>query len=324
MREFGFELRVCARLESDGHLVARQLGTGVRQPGTRVADIVVVEPGPTFDARTAITPDTIPAAAIRADIGAGTARYWKDAFDSQEIPYERAWAIVERAVDAGFFELERRNGRDYIRQTARYPVNWFDRLIAVENKPDLDEPGDLDRQLRTDVALGLVDEVILATESYVTRAHRNRLPDPVGIWRRTDDGIEVVQAPTPLPADEPGIELIDRQPGRWDVEIVHPMEKARARRRIAERAYGKGWRTYDFPGCANIESARIEGASGLPHCIQFDRLVDPATECGPACPGFDVAEPPPVDIDRERASTSPWVAEPAGYRREQARLRRYE
>ena len=113
MREFPFELAVCARLEAadSERIVARQLGAGVAAPSNRVLDTVIVEPGPEFARRVALTPAEIPGAAIRSDVGPGRARYWKDAFDCGP---EHARRVTDRAVEIGFFERERRNGREYV------------------------------------------------------------------------------------------------------------------------------------------------------------------------------------------------------------------
>ncbi len=219
MREFPFELALCAHLEATtGNVIARQVGAGVHAPSNRIIDVLCVEPGPDFDARTKLTAERIPDAAIESDVGVGEARYWRDAFDTSP---EYAREVVDRAVDIGFFERERRGGREYVRQVARYPV-WFGRLVGIENKPDLSDPGDLETQLRKDVSLGLVDEVILATESYVTGAHLNRIPEEVGVWRfhveeagrgAVGNGgeIEVVREPTPLDTDGAGTELIEER-----------------------------------------------------------------------------------------------------------------
>lgn len=327
MSEFAFELSLCAHLEATTEsIVARQLGGGVAAPGKRVLDTVLVEPGPAFEARAAITPETIPDPAIESDAGPGRFRDRRQLFD---LSPRHSKSLVERAVDIGFFERDRRDGREHVRQVARYPDDWFDRIRAIENKPDLGRPGALETQLRTDVSLGLVDEVVLATESYVTGAHLNRLPEEVGVWRidpdavGTGDPVEVVREPTPLPTDETGIELLERHAGRVDVTTVTSDEKTSARRRLAERAYGKGWRPDAFPECANAGAASLGECGGVPHCSWFDRVVDAATECGPDCPGYEPAGPPEVDVDAERAETSPWVRDPEGKQRRQAGLDRF-
>jgi hypothetical protein len=321
VREFGFEMALCARLERDFEgIVSRQLGASSR--GKRVIDVARVEPGPAFDARAAITPEAIPDRAITSDVGVGRWRYWKEAFAEDS---EWAREACEEAIEIGFFERTRKNGREYVRRAVRYPENWFGRVIGFENKPALDNPGDLERQLRTDVSLGLLDEVILVTETYVTGAHLNRLPSEVGVWRfDPESGTRaVVREPTALDSAEYGIEVIDRTPGRTDVEVVLPAEKACLRRRLAERAYGKGWRVDAFPACVRIEVGERAGTASLPYCRWKDRTVRPAVECGPGCAGFEPAKAPDVDPDAERARRTPWVRDPDDGPREQAGLDRF-
>ncbi|MDF9744639.1 DUF5787 family protein [Natrinema salsiterrestre] len=330
MSEFAFELELCARLERrrDG-IVARQLGGSVADPGGRVLDVLCVEPGLEFEDRIAITSETIPDAAIESAVGTGQARYWKDAFDCHP---ERARSATERALEIGFFERDHSASatasREYVRQVARYP-DWYDRLVAIENKPDLGRPGDLEAQLRTDVSLALVDEVVLATESYVTRAHLNRIPEAVGVWRvhreASDAGgsleIEVIREPTSLSVDGRGIEPLESHPGRTEIATVSAEAKARARRRLAERAYGKGWRTYGFPDCAACRPDDASDAT-LPYCEWKDRIVDAGSECGSSCPGYrpDSDSVTDVDLEAERDRRTPWIADPGGKRRRQSGL----
>lgn len=318
MHEFGFELALCAQLEATTDaVVARQLGGTVVAPGSRIVDVVLVEPGPEFDDRTRISDRRIPTLAVESDVGVGSAVYWKDAFDCHP---ERAREVTDWALAVGFFERDRRGGREYVRRTTRYP-DWFSTLTAVENKPDLGTPGDLKRQLRTDVSLGLFDEVVLATESYVTRAHLNRIPEEVGVWRFDPETGEraVVREPTELDVDATGVELLDQHPLRTDVGFVDTAEKARIRRRVAEKAYGKGWRSYDLPACAHATTTD----DGRPYCSQFDRVVDPGTECGAVCTAHDPADPPNVDLAALRDERSAWVADPEGVVRRQAGLDRF-
>jgi hypothetical protein len=327
--EFDFEMRLCACLETDGHpresisggdpIVARQIGGGVHDPGARVIDTVLVEPGPGFTKRAAITPETIPDAVIEAAIPTGRAVRRRDAFADVDVSPERQRAVVKRAAGIGFLERERRDGHEYVRQSTRYP-DWYGDLIAIENKPDLAEPGGLDRQLRFDVALSLFDRVVLTTASHVTRGHLNRIPEDVGVWRFREGSIEVVRGAAPLSAGAPGTEIIAERAGRTGIVPVSTAAKARRRRRIAERAYGKGFRTDGFPACEHVEAARRHGAGGLPYCAFYDRLVDPGSECGPDCPGHAAAEPPVVDLAAVRAENSPWTADPEGRARTQSGL----
>jgi len=317
MREFGFELALCATLESEGRLVARQLGASTR--GKRVVDTLLVEPGPAFDDRTAITPETVPAAAIDADVGVGRWRPEQTVRRSVGVAGNDGPDPIERAVQRGFLERERRDGRQMLRQTARYPDRWFGRLVAVENKPDLDRPGDLYAQLRRDVSLAAVDAAVLCTASHVTGAHRNRLPDEVGIWRFDPEIGErrVLREAEPLGTDGPGLEILDRRAGRTDVRTVTAERKADLRRRLAERAYGKGWRT-SFPDCPNVEARSVSGVGPLPYCTNAERYVASEAPCD--CPP---GERPDVDLAAHRDRHSPWVRDPAGGTRQQAGLDRF-
>ncbi|WP_435183140.1 DUF5787 family protein [Halobellus sp. EA9] len=318
-REFAFELGLCAHLEATTDwLVGRQLGAAVERPGRRIVDVVAVAPGPAFDDRARITAETVPVRAVESDVGVGEA-----------VPRRRAVretpgltdALVDRAIEVGFFATERRNGREYLRQTTRYPDGWFDRLVGIENKPDLGSPGALERQLRTDVSLGLFEAVILATESHVTRAHLNRIPDAVGVWRFDPDAGErtVIREPTALATDEGGVELVERRPLETEISIVAAEAKARARRRIAERAYGKGWRTYDLPACEHAAATD----DGRPYCARFERVVDPSRTCRD-CDAREPGTAPAVDADALRASRTAWEPDPSGVRRRQSGLDRFQ
>lgn len=328
--EFAFELALCSHLEeSTEWVLGRQLGAAVARPGSRVMDVVGLVPGPAFDDRAAITSETIPALAHESDAGVGEAVYWRDAVDCHP---EYARETVDEAVDIGFFEWERRGGREYVRRATRYPDGWFDRLVGIENKPDLGRPGDLERQLRLDTALALFDEVWLATESYVTGAHLNRLPEQVGVWRfdPATGEREVVREATPLPVDDPGVEPVADRPLRTDVAFASPAEKDRKRRRIAERVWGKGWRTYAFPACAHAATTD----DGRPYCERFGRVVDPASDCGipvgdgdsdgdASCSAFEAGDAPDPDVAGLRAERTPWVADPEGRTRRQVGLDRF-
>ena len=318
-REFAFEVALCAELEaSTGWVLGRQLGAAVASPGRRIADVVGVVPGPNFDDRARITDDTIPVRAVESDVGVGRAVPRRRAVRESPLLHEET---VDAAVEAGFFATERRDGEERVRQATRYPDGWFDRLVGIENKPDLGSPGSLERQLRVDVELGVFDRVIVATGSHVTRAHLNRIPPEVGVWRFDPDAGDrtVVRDPTPLPVEEPGVEVAAQQPLETEIEVVGADDKARARRRIAERAYGKGWRTYDLPECARAEAT----VDGRPRCAWFDRVVDPRRECGPDCPGHDPDPGPDTDAEGLRDARTPWRRDPPGVVRRQSGLGRF-
>jgi hypothetical protein len=233
--------------------------------------------------------------------------------------------VAERAVEVGFFERERRGGHTAVRQATRYP-DWVGELVAIENKPDLGRPGDLRDQLRLDVSLSLFDRVVLCTASHVTGAHRNRLPEEVGIWRFDPETgeCEVIRTADSLATDEAGIELLDREAGRARVAPVAAAEKARRRRRVAERAYGKGWRP-DLPACERCrpDEDPVDPEAGLPWCAWAGERVRPATDCGAECPGNDPADPPAVDHETIRGRRTAWEHDPDGLARRQAGLERF-
>ncbi|WP_336024295.1 DUF5787 family protein [Halobellus salinisoli] len=318
-QEFAFELALCSHLEATTEWVlSRQLGAAVDRSGRRIVDVVGVVPGPAFDERARITDRTIPVRAIESDVGVGEAvsryRALRDEWGLRE-------PVLERAVEVGFFETERQSGREFLRRTTRYPDEWFAGLVGIENKPDLGDPGALSRQLRTDVSLGLFEEVILATESHVTRAHLNRIPREVGVWRFDPETGEknVIREPTSLATDEPGVELVEEGALRTDVAVVDADEKARARRRIAERAYGKGWRTYDFPACVHATAT----PDGRPYCSRFDCVVEPSRRCGDDCSAYEEDTPPDVDTEGLRADRTAWKRDPPGVARRQSGLDRF-
>ena len=323
MREYGFELRLCAHLEvagvpdvGDAGVVARQLGTSVHAAGGRIVDTVCVLPGPEFDERVALTSDTVPPAVLDADVPVGRYERVTRVFDR---PPERARDLAEHGAEAGFLDVTRRDGQQVVRQTTRYP-EWIGGLVGVENKPDLGRPGGLEFQMRHDASLGVLDYAVVATESHVTGAHLHRLPDEVGVWRvdfDREDPIEVIRTPEPLDSAGPGLEVLEEHTTRTEVRPVTAAEKARQRRRVAERAYGKGWRTFDLPACASASTG--DGDTALPFCEHFGRVVDPASECGEDCPGFAERDPPSADLDAERERRTPWERD-AGGRRRQAGL----
>jgi hypothetical protein len=314
--EYAFELALCAHLERTREWVlGRQIGASVADPGARIVDVCAVVPSPEFDRRAAITSETIPPRAVESDVGPGRAVDPTTAFDCSPA---RARSLADRAVEVGFFEAEHHGSRRHVRATTRYP-DWIGGLVGIENKPDLGRPGDLTRQLRRDVSLGLFDRSILATESYVTGAHLNRIPDEVGVWRFTDDDLTVVREPTPLDPTTPGIERLTTHSLRTDVAVVDPEAKARKCRAIAERAYGKGWRPREYPGCASM----CPTDDGRPHCTAFGRTVDPGSDCGESCPAFEAADPPTVDREGLRDARTPWVADPEGVTRRQSGLDRF-
>lgn len=323
MTEFGFEISLCAALETRQEgIIARQLGAGVDRSGRRIMDVVTIKPGPQFDRRTELTSDRIPDWLIEAPIGPGRFRPADKVLAGDP---QRRKERIDWGVDLGLLEYRRKNGTRMIRQTARYPDQWFETIVGVENKPDLGRPGDLDVQTRFDVSLGLLDYVIVATETHVTRAHLNRIPDEVGVWEYSPgEEITVVQEPSRLAVTTHGIELVESRSDHMAIQPIDPDQKAIARRRLAERAYGKGWRTFSPPPCTQCTLVERHGTQSLPYCQAYDQIIHPATECGPDCPAYEPGDRPPTAFESERAQRTGWNRQLTEITRKQAGLDRFQ
>jgi hypothetical protein len=149
-------------------------------------------------------------------------------------------------------------------------------VIAIENKPDLDASAAraLASQVEYDVDCGLLDEAWVAT-------------------RATDDRVpSVLLEAFPV---EAGVLAVDPSTGEADV-LWHPStlptEDHDRRRIVAERAYGRGWRSYVDtmrPDCRHFE-LRAHGEAFVPFCAAKARYQT-AAECSGACPEFE-PEPP--------------------------------
>ncbi|MFB6095156.1 MAG: DUF5787 family protein, partial [Halodesulfurarchaeum sp.] len=193
-------------------------------------------------------------------------------------------------------------GRIEIRRLAPYP-DWFDRLVAIENKPDLDASAAraLQDQLERDVASGLADEVWLATEATgdpVEPALLERIPPEVGILSLDRDGVEVLWHPRTLAVDRRGTRIVERAEDSTygsaaaRFEYLSAAEKRRRRLVIAERAYERGWRSYRHQMRTDCRHFELRNARfGLvPYCRAKER-EQTAGECRERCPSLE-PEPP--------------------------------
>ena len=302
--EFGFELAVCGWAEHEWPpsgkrrpaLVARQLGWQRRR-----WDTIVVEVDPAaFEARLAFGERSIGSDLRHVLLHAPTEwTYYRDALPEPSYP----WRYVREAIHAGaardLVEKRKRNGRIEIKRRGPYEP-WVDRIVAIENKPDLDASAArrLADQLERDVAAGLAEEVWLATArtgERVEPALLENLPSEVGILNVGDEGASVLWHPRTLDAAGPGIDVLDRAATDEDaarIDVLSPDEKAEKRLGIAERALERGWRAYVDgmrPDCAHFELER--GRYGYrPWCGAFERGQTPR-DCGSRCRAFE-PEPP--------------------------------
>jgi len=309
--EFGFELAVCGWAERHwppggntdrAALVARQLGTKHRR-----WDTIVVECDPTGLAERAQFGDRHLDSDLLGVVRHAPAEWawYRDALPEPEYPWRYVREAVTRAADRGLVDRRTRGGRVELRRRHPYP-DWVERVVAVENKPDLSASAarDLARQLRQDVALGLADEVWVATRAdQATAALLSDGPVEAGILavdpdRRGTDAVDIVWRPRQLPADEPGTRILERPStgghgtSAWRFEYASPAWKENKRRQIAERAYERGWRAYVDsmrPDCRYFE-LQPEPAVSRPFCTAKNRGQSPR-ECAGSCPQFE-PEPP--------------------------------
>nr|WP_193570754.1 DUF5787 family protein [Halorubellus sp. JP-L1] len=292
-------------------LVARQLGTRDRRWDTVVVecDLAGLTARGAFGERALSSNDLHVVRNAPADW-----TYYRDALPDPGYP----WRYVREAIHAlsarGAIEHRKRGGRIEIRRIGPYP-DWVRRIVAVENKPDLDRKAAdvLADQVETDVALSLADEAWVATRSTDDRvepALLEGLPVEAGILA-VDDAVgteaerttaDVVWHPRSLAVDDPGTRVLenpdaadstdgfDASAARFEyVDVDWKREKRAA---IAERAYERGWRSYVDamrPDCRHF-ALEAAGDGLVPFCEAKDRCQTSA-QCRGACGDFE-PEPP--------------------------------
>ncbi|MFD1569100.1 DUF5787 family protein [Halorubrum laminariae] len=289
--EFGYELLVCRYAELAWHpgdgprpaIVSRQLGTRERR-----WDTVVVEVDPaSLAARRRFGDETIGSDLLHVVRHAPADWAWyRDALPDPGYPWRYVREAIHRAAGRDLIETRRDGNRIQIRRLRPYP-DWVERIVAVENKPDLDASA-ADRladQLAHDVETALADEVWLATETTgdrIERALLREMPVEAGVLA-TDfsAGVDVESGDVAWhPSD-----LSPTGRSRDDAATIRRLE-------IAERAYGKGWRSFHDtmrPDCRGFELRR-EGRALVPYCTAKEKLPT-ARECSGSCPQFS-PEPP--------------------------------
>jgi hypothetical protein len=309
--EFGFELGVCQWAErhwppggerEGAVLVARQLGTKHRR-----WDTVVVECDPAGLAERARFGERRLDSDLLGVVRHAPAEWawYRDTLPEPEYPWRYVREAVTRAADRGLVERRTRGGRVQLRRKWPYP-DWVQRIVAIENKPDLTASAarNLARQLHQDVALALADEVWVGTRAdQETAALLADAPVEAGILgvdpdARGASAARVVWRPRRLPVEEPGTRILDRPSGghhdgsAWRFEYASPDWKAEKRLAIAERAYERGWRAYVEsmrPDCRQFE-LRPTTAVARPFCPAKGRHQT-TRECSGDCPEFE-PEPP--------------------------------
>jgi hypothetical protein len=310
--EFTFELRVCRWAEraweparDDGSvLVARQLGTRDRR-----WDTIVVECDPAgLETRACFGSERLDSDLLHVVRNAPREWSWyREALPEPDYPWRYVREAVHRADDRGIVETRTRGGRVQLRRRWPYP-DWVGRVVAIENKPDLDASAarNLASQLRRDVALALADEVWVATaetDDSVPPVLLEDVPVEAGVLtvipgERGADAASVDWRPRSLPVDEPGTRVLENPTGGGHdasaarFEYADPGWKATKRLEIAERAYERGWRAYADsmrPDCRHFR-LRPERPVPRPYC-EAKACRQTAGECRGSCPAFE-PEPP--------------------------------
>lgn len=277
--EFGFELLVCRwaerhwpphRSRRGPILVGRQLGEQARR-----WDTIVIECDPDgLRARAAFGERPLDRDLLFLVRHAPAEFAWyRDCLPDPGFPRRRLLPAIHRGAARGVLEVDRRGRRVYMRRIAPYP-RWVRRLIAIENKPDLDASAArrLSDQLTHDIGRSLADEVWVATavtaDAAIPAALLEPMPEGVGIIGVDQQGSapmtgSVLWRPRrlePDPVDEP------------------------IRYRIAETVYGDGWRAYSESlrtDCRHLEP-RLIGHTVMPWCAAKQVVPTPRT-CRHAC-----------------------------------------
>ncbi len=311
--EFAFELGVCQWAERywppNGErerpvVVARQLGVKRRR-----WDTVVIECDPDgLAARANFGRERLDSNLLHVVRNAPAEWAWyRDALPHPGYPWRYVRESIHRADDRGILDTRTEGNRIHIRRKWPYP-DWVERIVAIENKPDLTASAAraLAPQLERDVALALADEVWVATADTgerVTPALFEGIPVEAGILTVDPDGrgasaVDATWQPRSLSVTDPGTRIVERPDGgnrdasAARFEYADPAWKEQKRLAIAERAYERGWRSYADsmrPDCRHFELDPT-AAVARPYC-QAKSCHQTQTECAGSCPAFE-PEPP--------------------------------
>ncbi|WP_336325714.1 DUF5787 family protein [Halovenus sp. HT40] len=311
--EFAFELSVCQWAEEHWPpgrererpiIVARQFGTKHRR-----WDTLVIECDPDgLRQRAKFGSQRLDSDLLHVVRHAPAEWAWyQDCLPYPGYPWRYVREAVHRAADRNLIEERTSGNRIELRRRFRYP-DWTERIVAIENKPDLNASAarQLTDQLHSDVALALADEVWVATsdtDSSVAPVLLEDLPVEAGILsvdpnQRGPGAVSVQWQPQSLPVADPGTRIRERPTGgahdasACRFEYADPEWKAEKRREIAERAYENGWRSYIDSmrsDCRHFEFDLTEAVArpscGAKECHQTPR------QCSSSCGEFE-PEPP--------------------------------
>ncbi len=290
--EFGFELLTCrwaeqtwppGKTRAGGVIVGRQVGTRDRR-----WDTIILECDPDGLAERRVFGDQ----PLDSDLlriirhAPPTWQWYREAIPEPDFPWRYVREAIHRAADRNIVSLRKQSNRVEIKQIAQYP-DWLRRIIAIENKPDMDASAarNLGQQLSTDVDSQLADEVWVATkqtDNQVEPALLEDIPIEAGILSIAFD---------PHASDTAWTDA-DVLWQSTELARDHPPDRRRQRLILAERVYGRGWRSYHRtmrPDCRHFELRRY-GDSMIPWC-QAKQQTQTAAECSSDCRAFE-PEPP--------------------------------
>ena len=287
--EFIYELQVCRWAElawrpdepaARPHIVARQLGTKQRR-----WDTVIVEVDPqALEARHQFGERELDSDLLHIVRNAPAEwSYYRDALPHPGYPWRYVREAIHRAEARGAVATRKNGNRIEIKRIAPYP-DWVDRLIAIENKPDLDASAarQLADQLDHDVETALADEIWVATQRTGRRVEPALLESlPV------EAGILTTDFAGGVDADSASVEWYPSRLSPGETE-----DRNDRRLELAERAYGRGWRSYHEtmrPDCRFFELRRT-GRGLLPWCAAKE-CHQSSTVCAGSCEEFQ-PEPP--------------------------------
>ncbi len=294
--EFAFELRTCRWAERewppDGdsdadttHIVARQLGTKRRRWDTIVLEC---DPG-ALAQRANFGPKRLESDHLHIVRNAPAEwTYYRDALPHPGYPWRYVREAIHEADDRGILEARKQGNRIEIRRKWPYP-DWCERIVAIENKPDLDASAAraLGSQLEYDVAVALADEVWVATRQTGERVEPvllEDLPVEAGVLALDPDTLEADVLVPPQPCRRRVGDAHPRAAGRWHsrefggaFRVRRSPTKGRQtarNRRTRLRARLALVRRHDAPRLSLFRTASRRGCTVAPSLWSHRRLPD--------------------------------------------------
>ncbi len=308
-REFPFELYVCRWAErcwppgiqiddEEVVLVGRQVGTQHRRWDT----VVVTTTAEQLRQRARFGSRELDRDLLRVVKHAPASWEWyRDAIPDPGFPWRYVRAAVHRAADRELVETQQNGRRLEYRRRWPFP-DWPVRLIAIENKPDLNASAarQLQEQLRHDVDLGLADETWVATRATDRRAEPalfEDIPVEAGILAvdPETDTVRRVWHARQLAIESTGTQRTREQTA--EATTVDTAWKHQRRLTLAERVYGRGWRSFVDsmrPDCRYFGVTEV--ATGLLPACEAKGYCPTQGECAANCSAFE-PEPPAWRMD---------------------------